>query len=217
MKKNVLLLFGLLLSAMVTAQELRLNTYAGYVFKDRFDSYYSSSSYFEGTVQDGFRWGAGLEFHIPNKAAIELQYLRQDTEAPTTYADGGIFGGDIQFTVFDLGINYILLNGTRYFPTGGAFEPFAGLGGGLGIFNVSNPETSRSDNSTKFTWQLRAGSNIWVNERIALRVQASLVSVVQGVGGGLYFGTGGAGAGLSSYSSMYQFGFDGGIVVRLRE
>jgi hypothetical protein len=31
----------------------------------------------------------------------------------------------------------------------------------------------------------------------------------------LYFGTGGAGAGLSSYSSMLQFGLGGGLVFKL--
>ncbi len=198
------------------AQEIRLNTYAGYVFKDKVDSYYSSSSYFEGTIQDGFRWGAGLEVHIPNRGAVEIQYLRQETNAPTRYADGGFLGGVPQFTDFDLTINYILLNGTRYVPTGGAFEPFFGAGFGLGIFNVTNPENGNDRSSTKFTWQLRGGSNIWLGDRVAIRVQASLLSAVQAVGGGLYFGTGGGGAGLSTYSSMYQFGFDGGLVFRLK-
>ena len=46
-------------------------------------------------------------------------------------------------------------------------------------------------------------------------MQASLFSATQAFGGGLYFGTGGIGAGLSSYSSMYQFGLEGGLVFRL--
>ena len=218
MKKNILWsLVLILIAGTAAAQEMRLNTYAGYVFKDRVDSYYSSSSFFDAQIQDGLRWGAGLEFHIPNRGAIEIQYLRQDTNAPTTYADGGFLGGDIQFTDFDLAIDYILINGTRYFDTGGAFEPFAGMGAGLGIFTIQNPDNRNKNSATKFTWQLRAGSNIWVADRVAIRIQASLVSAVQAVGGGLYFGTGGGGAGLSTYSSMYQFGFDGGLVFKLRE
>ena len=37
----------------------------------------------------------------------------------------------------------------------------------------------------------------------------------QGFGGGAYFGTGGAGFALSSYSSIYQFGLGGGLTFKL--
>lgn len=214
--KKILLSLVLLLAAEVTfGQEIRLNTYAGYVFKDRVDSYFSNSSYFDGTIQDGFRWGAGLEFHIPQKGAIELQYLRQDTNAPTTYRDGGILNGEIQFTDFDLAINWIFVNGTKYFPVNEVVEPFAGGGIGMAIFGLDNPDNGRSSSATKLSWNFRGGSNFWLADNVAVRVQASLMSAVQSVGGGFYFGTGGAGAGLSTYSSMYQFAFEGGLVFRI--
>ncbi|SHO64367.1 outer membrane beta-barrel protein [Algoriphagus zhangzhouensis] len=214
MKKLSLIALFIFSSTFLMAQELRLNTYAGYIFKDQVDSYYSSSSYFNGTIQDGLRWGLGLEYHIPDRGAIEIQYLRQDTSAPTTYLDEGIFN-QIQNTTFDLGINYIFINGTRYFPVSEQVEPFAGAGMGLGIFGVDNPDNGNSNSATKFSWQVRGGSNFWLAENIALRVQASLVSATQAIGGGLYFGTGGVGGGLSSYSSLLQFGLEGGIVFRI--
>lgn len=214
MKKLSLIALFIFSSTFLMAQELRLNTYAGYIFKDQVDSYYSSSSYFNGTIQDGLRWGLGLEYHIPDRGAIEIQYLRQDTSAPTTYLDEGIFN-QIQNTTFDLGINYIFINGTRYFPVSEQVEPFAGAGIGLGIFGVDNPDNGNSNSATKFSWQVRGGSNFWLAENIALRVQASLVSATQAIGGGLYFGTGGVGGGLSSYSSLLQFGLEGGIVFRI--
>lgn len=216
MKKIFSTLF--LLTALVAttyAQEIRINTYAGYVFKDQVDSYYSQSSYFDGQIQDGLRWGAGIEYHIPNRGAIEIQYLRQDTNAPTVYQDGGIFGGLIQSTNFDMAINWLMLNGTRYFPVNEVVEPFAGAGFGMGIFNVGNPDNGRENSATKFAWNIRGGSNFWVAENVAIRVQASLFSATQAVGGGLYFGTGGIGGGLSSYSSLYQFGLEGGLVFRI--
>ncbi|MEN2281199.1 outer membrane beta-barrel protein [Algoriphagus sp. SE2] len=213
--KNILLLtLFILIGSVSFAQELRINSYAGYIFKDKVDSYYSSSSYYEGQIQDGLRWGAGIEYHIPNKGAIEIQYLRQDTNAPTTYLDESIVGG-VKFTDFDLAINWIMLNGTRYFPLNETVEPFAGIGIGLGIFNVGNPDNSRSNSATKFSYNIRGGSNFWISENIAIRIQASLFSATQAIGGGLYFGTGGLGGGLSSYSSLYQFGLEGGLVFRL--
>lgn len=215
MKKSLLVLFLAVISSAVMAQELRLNTYGGYVFDDRVDSYFSSSSYYDGTITGGFRWGAGLEYHIPAKGAIEIQYLRQDTNAPTIYQDGTILNGQLQQTNFDLALNWIMLNGTRYFPVNETVEPFAGAGIGMGIFALDNPDNGNSRNATKFAWNIRGGTNIWLAENVALRIQASLFSAVQSVGGGLYFGTGGAGAGLSTYSTMYQFGFDGGLVFRI--
>ena len=51
--------------------------------------------------------------------------------------------------------------------------------------------------------------------KVAIKLQGQLMSAVQSAGGGLYFGTGGAGAGVSTYSSMYQFGLGGGLVISL--
>ncbi|WP_026956835.1 outer membrane beta-barrel protein [Algoriphagus vanfongensis] len=214
MKKLVILPLLLFILQTGFAQDLRVNTYAGYAFKDKVDSYYSSSSYFEGTIQDGFRWGLGVEYHIPDRGAIEIQYLRQDTNAPTTYLDQGIFN-NIQNTNFDVAINWVMLNGTRYFPINETVEPFAGAGVGMGIFGVDNPDNGNSNSATKFSWQIRGGSNFWLADNIAFRIQASLLSATQAIGGGLYFGTGGVGGGLSSYSTLYQFGFDGGLVFRI--
>lgn len=204
----------ILISGFSVAQEVRFNTYAGYIFKDKVDSYYSNSSYYEGQIQDGLRWGAGIEYHIPNKGAIEIQYLRQDTNAPTVYQDGSIIGG-IQNSDFDLAINWIMLNGTKYFSVNEVVEPFVGAGIGMGIFNVKNPDNGNENSATKFSYNIRGGSNFWLSSNVAFRAQASLFSAVEALGGGLYFGTGGVGAGLSTFSTLYQFGFEGGLVFRL--
>jgi hypothetical protein len=42
-----------------------------------------------------------------------------------------------------------------------------------------------------------------------------LLSIPQGAGGELYFGTGGAGAGVSTYSTMMQFALGGGLTFKL--
>lgn len=197
------------------AQELRLNTYAGYVFQDKVDSYFSSSSYFEGTIQESLRWGLGVEYKLNKNKSFELQYLRQDTNAPITYQDGGFLGGALQRTTFDVAMNWIMLNGTNYIQVNETVEPFFGAGIGMGIYSIENPDNGKSQGGTKFSWTIRGGSNFWVSENVAIRLQANLMSAVQSVGGGLYFGTGGVGAGLSTYSTMYQFGFESGVVVRI--
>ena len=215
MKKIFLFFLSIGLSDVVLSQEIRINTYGGYIFKDQVNSYYTSSSFYRGQIQDGARWGGGIEYIVPEKGGLELNYLRQNTNAPTVYQDDGISSGQLQRTNFDLQLNWLLVNGTRYFPVSEQLEPFAGLGVGIGLFELTNPNTNNQRSTTKLAYIARGGINIWLAEKVAFRAQASLVSAVQSIGGSFYFGTGGSGTGLSTYSTMYQFGFDGGLIFRM--
>ena len=215
MKKFYSILVVMFISSLAFAQEIRINTYAGYVFDDKIDSYYSSNSFYEGTIKGGFQWGAGLEYRLPNNRGFELQYLRQDTQAPTIYQDGGILNGQLQNTTFDLAANWILFNGMNYFEVNDKVEPFFGGAVGMVISSLDNPDNGNSSNSTKFAVGLRGGSNFWLSENLGIKIQASLLSAIQGAGGGFYFGTGGVSTGVATYSTIYQFGFQGGLVFKI--
>ncbi len=96
---------------------------------------------------------------------------------------------------------------------GGKAEGFGGMGLGVAFIDSKDPlHQVDSNSSTAFAWQLRGGVIIWGSEKIGIKLQAQLQSAVQSVGGGVYFGTGGAGAGVSTYSSLLQFGLGGGLV-----
>lgn len=212
MKKLVSVLsFTLVLFATnAFSQELRLNVYSSYVFDDQVDSYYDQNDYYNGTIKGGYQWGGGLEFMAHPNYGVELMYLRQNTTAPLNYYSNGV-----KFTNFDLGINYIMLAGNRYFSKpGGKVEGFAGGMLGMDITSVKNPTNGNKTDKTFFSWGFRGGANIWATEKVGIKLQAQLLSAVQSVGGGFYFGTGGAGAGVSTLSSMYQFGLGGGLVFR---
>jgi hypothetical protein len=86
---------------------------------------------------------------------------------------------------------------------------------GVGIIDTKNPENGNTQNSTEFAWGMKGGLNFWASERVGIKLQANLMSMVQSVGGGLYFGTGGAGAGVSTYSSLLQFSIGGGLSFKL--
>jgi hypothetical protein len=210
--KNVILSIILIagITGIAAAQNIRFNGYAEYIFDDNVDSYYSNTDYYEGTIKGGFQWGGGLEFMVDETKGIELKYLRRDAIAPTEFYNNGI-----NFKDFELAMNYILLGGTNYFQTGGKVEPYAGLAAGVGIFTIKNAEAASDNTATTFTWTIKLGTNIWLSEKVGLKLQADLLSAVQSMGGGLYFGTGGAGAGVSTYSTMYQWGLGGGLVFKL--
>ncbi|MBO9201718.1 MULTISPECIES: hypothetical protein [Niastella] len=212
MRKYTLLIVVNLLAAAVYSQETRIYGYGNYVFQDQVESYSSSTNYFNGTIEDGGMWGVGLEFKVHDEYGLELLYQRHDTKAVVHYYDlasVGDKGGDV-----DLGINWIMAGANRYLTEKRSLEPFAGLMLGVAIIDAKNPDNGNKQSATKFAWGFRLGTNVLVSERIGFRFHAQIQSATQAAGGGLYFGTGGAGVGVSTYSSMTQFVLGGGVFVR---
>ena len=192
--------------------QVRLHGYALYAFDDNHvDSYYSSTSFFEGSVLGGFQYGGGLEVMPYPATGVEITYLRLDSKAPMEYYDNAI-----TFTTFDLAQNWLFLSFNKYVPFNEKVEPYAGLQVGMDIINVSNPDNGNINSNTKFAWGIKAGANIWANEKVGIKIQLGLMSAVQAVGGSFYFGTGGSGAGVSGFSTYYQFSLGGGLVFRAR-
>jgi hypothetical protein len=213
MKKCFLVAVFIALTLAVTAQKIRLNGYTNYVFDDQFNSYYDPYNYYEGKIKGGFQWGAGVEYMINPNYCIELMYLNQATTAPVTY-QGGI-GFNVKNETFDVNFNSILLGVDGHFvKPGSKVEGYAGFFGGVAIIDIDNPATSRSESTSEFAWLGRLGCNIWPGGKVGIKLQAQIYSVAQAVGGGFYFG-GGAGVGLSSYSTIFQFGLGGGLTFRL--
>jgi hypothetical protein len=205
--KKYILLVGLTfcIGATGLAQELRLNAYSGYVFDDRFETFNSDVSFLDGTIRGGYQWGAGLEFLLSDYYGAELIYYRQDTEVPVNYFENL----NVSRTL-DASVNYILLGATRYAGTDrvqGYISPMAGLV----IYNNKNPEPTEPGSYTKFAWGVKLGGNIWATEKVGLKLQMQLLSAVQVIGGSFYLGTGGSGAGISTFSTLYQFTLGGGI------
>ena len=177
---------------------IRLNGYATYAFDDNHvDSYYSNTSYFEGSIEGGFEYGGGLELMLQKAYGLEFTYLRLDSKAPIEYYNNGVV-----YTNFDLASNYIMVGGNRYIQMNPKIEPYAGMMLGMAVYNVTNPDNGNSGSSTKFAWGAKAGVNVWASEKVGIKLQASLLSAVQAIGGGVYFGTGGAGAGSIGFLNL---------------
>lgn len=220
MKKfYILLVVGFGFISQLTAQndnesEIRLSLYGMYTFEDSFDSYYDYGNYYQGVIQDGMLYGVGFEFEVRRDVFLELSYLREETNAPTQYYNGGIFN---KYADFDLKINYLMLGGNHSFSKPGSkVEGFAGFSLGMAIVDIDNndgnPTNYVNERATKFAWGLKAGAIVWATPKFGVKLQAQFLSVAQSVGGGVYFGTGGGGAGVSTYSSIYQFSLGGGLV-----
>ncbi len=197
----------------VLAQGKRINLYGAYVFDDEVTSSYDSYNYFNGKIVGGFQYGAGLEFMKGDEFGIELLWIGQSTTAPTYYNYGYAFE---RYATLNVDLNYAMLGLTQHMQKPGTkIEGFGGIMLGCLFAGVENPETGSSDSSEKFAWGLRLGGNFWTSDRVALKIETQILSAVQGAGGSLYFGTGGSGAGVSTYSSMLQFSIGGGLAFNL--
>lgn len=214
MKKFLLMVLLFSAAIVASAQKARLNAYGMYSFDDKFDSYYSNSGYYDGTLKGSFAYGAGVEFMVKPHNCIELQWQHQSTTAPTTYPGG--LNNALKTTNFDINIDYLLIGGDGHFAKpDGKVEGYGGVFLGMAFLGAKNPENNNHNTSSKFAWGFRLGCNIWANDKIGIKLQGQLLSISQGAGGGFYFGTGGAGAGVSSYSSVYQFQLGGGLTFKL--
>lgn len=184
--------------------KISLNVLGGYVFGDNV-----STDKFYGNVNGGFQWQAGLEFGLKKMYGLELYYVRQDT-----HIDVENYGVTPKQT-FSAGINYILLGGKRYsYIKSENLMAWYGVSLGAAFGNNEDGDGSYS----KFAWGLRLGLKAKPNKesKIGFLFQAQLLSAVQAAGGGIYFGTGGVGTGVSTYSTIYQFGLSGGLSIALK-
>jgi hypothetical protein len=209
--KILLLAIAAGICSTASAQKTMLNFYSAYVFDDQFEYYGDSYTYYDGTIKGGYQWGLGIEHMFHTNQSIELFYLRQDTHAPTRYQGG--FSYQASSDNFPLDVNYVMLGSNRrLIAKSGKVEGYFGPNAGVGILELSNPSKNETRSVTKFAWGLKLGMDIALNPSFKLKLQTHMTSPVQSMGGGLFFGTGGAGAGLSFYSTVYQFAVGGGLV-----
>lgn len=190
-------------SQQLSAQTVSLLTFTGYTFQDKINY---SGGY--GQIDDAFQWGGGLEFSLPGESkAFNLIYQQLDTKASIRSNNFATESGKV-------GFHYIMGGVTHFQPLGASpVHGFAAVD--LGACIISPKDRPDLNNATKFAWGLRLG--LGGGENVKFRVYGQLYSPVQSAGAGLYFGTGGGGAGVSTYSTIYQFGVGASLAFVLKE
>jgi hypothetical protein len=181
------------------AQQLHLNLFSGYTFRERVDisGTYNGLRYNRVFMEQSEHYGGSLEFEFRPGVAIDIRYQYQPT---TGWADHGF-----SRTNFDLDVHYITMGVLRYKEFSDVASGFGGLMVGAGVFD------SDKFNTTNFSLGFQAGLLAKFSEALGLKIGAQLMSPVQGAGAGLFFGTGGASVGVSTFSTVFQFGFTGGL------
>lgn len=202
--RSTLLIAAVFLFSLISkAQTVELTAAYGYQFGSQLD--YGYNSYLKINEGDQYSFTIGVDMFKGTKT--EVTWVHQNT-----YVTRRTNGETKRIT--DLNADWIMIGASKYFDKD-KLVPFVGGGLGTVAFNSINENIHGSDNiDTKwyFAVSLKAGANYMFNENWGINVQGNLMFPVQW--GGVYFGTGGSGASLSSTTLIG--GFSGGLVYRMK-
>ncbi|MFI5155780.1 MAG: hypothetical protein ACHQEM_06325 [Chitinophagales bacterium] len=196
MKKIVILLLTIVVMNVATkAQTISLNGYGGYLFGDNLN--YGT---FTANIQGSGVWGASIEGMNQYGNGIELLYHQQNTQVPIKgYPGGNTINPGANSAV----LSYILLNFERYFNVGEKVMPYGALG--LGVLLTAPQQGS---GYSYFAWDAKMGVKIKTAGKLGFKIQAQLLSATAASGTAWYYGYV-----YTTYSTLWQFGFEGGITL----
>jgi hypothetical protein len=205
MNKTLLFIAALIaLPFMTIAQSVEVTPFGGYVFGSTLNGDYGEVYY-----NDNAQYGGMISLAVSRVMDLDLIYNRSDTKAEVNYYN---YGGYVKPSLdIPLSINYIQIGVTKNFRVNPTVSPFIGFNmGACGMV----PKEDYSD-AWFFSVGMNAGAKIYFAKRIGLRLQMQGYIPVQSAGFSMFVGTGGSSAGVSVYSTMFQFGFTGGLIFRL--
>jgi hypothetical protein len=204
-KPGIVLTLALLAAINSFSQtSVELIPQAGYTFAARSDFY---DSY--GRINGALNLGGSVKFNLNRSFGIEVLYDHMNTQSGLYqygYNGAKLAGGD-------LAIDYIMIGGVQSFTIpNSTVRPFIGAFLGAAVFT---PGTADYNNDTKFAVGLQLGTNIYVSPRVGLQLKAQLLSPVDAADGGFYFSNYGSGSSISTYSDIYQFSLNAGLIIGL--
>ena len=201
MKKAIFSSLIILLSLSSFSQHIALNAFGGYTFDDHinFGNAYAN-------IHGGGIWGASLEGINARGEAVELLYQYQSTNIPAYSTTG-----NKQLNEGNDGavISYLLLNFEQYLMTNPKVQPYGGLGLGIAFYKGDYEGSSSAD---KFAWDLKAGVKVNLSKGLGIKIGAQLLSSAQATGSSFYVGYPGYVYPYTTYSTIWQFSFTGGLV-----
>jgi hypothetical protein len=202
MRKIFSLALIIMLAPIFSAgQKVEISAFGGYVFANTMHGSNGTSVY----IHDFAQYGGQLSVAISRVVDLDIIYNRSDTKVDVT---GGYSYNDLDVPT---SINYMQLGGTKNFRVNPTISPFVGLNIGACLMA---PKEIYPD-YWFFSVGMNAGAKFYLSDRLGFRLQAQGYIPIQGAGFTMYAGTGGAGSGVSVYSTIFQFGFTGGLVFRL--
>src|SRR5688572_3375509 len=178
MKKIIFSSLLVIIAIASSAQsKIRLNAYGSYVFDDGFDVYNDVNTYYNGKIEAGAQWGAGVEYVTNEYFSVELMYLHKSSDVPANFKFEA--GQPARSETFELKHDYIMASFNGLKPSSsGKVEGYFGFMAGVLISNVTStsPTNPGSESNTDFAWGGKLGLNYWVGPKVGIKLQANLLS-----------------------------------------
>ena len=147
----------------VPPKRFEITPFGAYQWGGSFDTQ-GFSSILAGEIheQSSFSWGGILSFLAAGNSAVELYYLRQDTDVEFKPN-----GGQTRTVGTGFSNNYIQLGVRQGMPKTEGISPFITASMGINVLDAKD-----SDSSTRFAWSLGGGAKYMVpnNSRLGFRL-----------------------------------------------
>jgi hypothetical protein len=209
MKKSIYLMAAMIcLPFFIMSQTVEITPFGGYVFGGNMQGDYGDV-HIDGNAQ----YGGMISVAISRVVDIDLIYNRSDTKAQVNYFSE--YGYTQPSLDIPLSINYMQIGFTKNFRVNPTVSPFVGFN--LGACDFAPKEENGTDYSDAwfFSVGFNAGAKVYFSKRVGIRLQAQGYIPVQAAGFTMFVGTGGTSSGVGVYSTLFQFGFTGGLIFRL--
>ena len=215
MKKILILTIALFASQQIFAQ-IEIGGFGGWLWTGSIPAYLQNIK-----VSDKGNYGATLGLHIREDMLVNFEWNHTDNTATfRPYINGRPTGEPVNVP---LALNYYMLGFNYLVPYNDPVVPYGLVNVGLLTTNSESfnngTEIIPGSSNTYFAAGLGGGLRYYISDNIGIKLQARLLLPMQfgGIGFGCGIGTGGTGcgAGFSTYTSVIQGDFTGGIVLKL--
>jgi opacity protein-like surface antigen len=201
MKKALITSVILFIAAAGYSQHLSVNAFGGYTFRDKIN-FGNAYAYING----GGIWGASVEGVNAQGSGLELLYQYQSTAIPIYLSPGN----SLQAANNNSVVSYLLLNFEQYLMNNPKIQPYGGIGLGAAFYKGDYAGTT---SATKFAWDLKAGIKFKASSAVGIKIGAQLLGSAQATGTAFYSpGYGYPPYAYTTYATILQFGFTGGLV-----
>lgn len=203
--KKYFLIPALLLTMLFDAKaQIEITPFTGYAFDHSFPIAGGRAR-----LGGGQTFGGMLGYQIRDNSEVELSYSFQ---GGTSTASSTQLSENIRT---ETGVHYAMIGFNRLFPVSDKVQVFTGLKLGSATLAARNNDFN---NITRFGVGIQGGMKYFVSDKVGIRIQTNLMMPITNVGAGLWWSPGGgAQVGVSSFSSIVQFGFTGGLVIRINK
>ena len=197
-KFTVLSIVFLMAQSVIAQPSITLEVFGGWLW--------TGKAGYDGSIKVDDKGNYGLRGGISPKTQMVIEFEWNHTDTRLQWYDNI----EQRNLTEDVKMNYYILGFNKELSEGPAV-PFGIVN--IGVMNLKGETLNFSENW--FTVGLGGGLKYYLSDHIGIRLQARLFLPMQFAGVGFGCDTGGCGSGVSTYTTVIQGDFTGGIILKM--